>query len=329
MMTVLLATYNGADTLRRVLEAHSRLLPPMGGWRLVVVDNGSTDSSPRILGDFAGRLPLTHLREPTPGKNHALNRGLEGVEGDLVVFTDDDVLPREDWLRQMRGVADVQSGFDVFGGSIVPRWEVAPPAWLLRCVPLDVTYSLTDTGRADGPVEPGLVFGPNMAIRSRVFARGFRFDPTIGPNRRTYAMGSETELTKRLARSGSASWHCGAAVVEHIVRPHQMRRRWVLRRAVRFGRGQWRTNLAPQAPTAPRLFGVPRYMMFLLARQAGRAFAAQCLRSDVVAFRERWELSYMFGVALEARRDARRAARPLAGASEARRLNGEDVGSRR
>jgi glycosyltransferase involved in cell wall biosynthesis len=329
MMTVVFATYNGAGTLRRILEAHERLQPPEGGWQLVTVDNGSTDSTPSLLAEFAERLPLIRLREPRPGKNNALNRGLEAIAGNLVAFTDDDALPYQDWLQQLRQAADGQPRFDVFGGSVRPCWDAPPPPWLLSCVPLDVTYSLTDPKLPDGPVGPGLVFGPNMAVRAGVFAEGHRFDPDIGPNRGSYAMGSETELTKRLARHGLACGHVGAAVVEHIIRPHQMRPGWVLRRAVRFGRGQWRTDLAPKAPSAPRLFGVPRYLIRLLVRQMGRTLAAGVRGNDVDPFRERWELSYLLGVVLEAHRDRRRAGAATIRVRQEQRLGGDDHKGRR
>src|SRR5215471_5623735 len=102
MLTVLIATRNGAHTLPRCLAALGQLIAPVGGWKLIVVDNGSTDATREIVESFADRLPLTYLLEPRPGKNAALNAGLDHVEGDLVVFTDDDVLARPDWLVELR-----------------------------------------------------------------------------------------------------------------------------------------------------------------------------------------------------------------------------------
>ena len=66
MLTVLFATFNGAHTLPTVLEAYRNLEEPDGGWKLVVVDNGSTDDTPIILNRFKDLLPLTclHLSEP-------------------------------------------------------------------------------------------------------------------------------------------------------------------------------------------------------------------------------------------------------------------------
>jgi glycosyltransferase involved in cell wall biosynthesis len=49
MVTVLLATYNGAETLPKALNAYCQLQAPTAGWKLVVVDNGSTDGLPLTL----------------------------------------------------------------------------------------------------------------------------------------------------------------------------------------------------------------------------------------------------------------------------------------
>ena len=59
MVTVLLATYNGAGTLPKALNAYCQLQAPRAGWKLVVVDNGSTDGSKELVYSFMDRLPLT------------------------------------------------------------------------------------------------------------------------------------------------------------------------------------------------------------------------------------------------------------------------------
>ena len=129
LLTVLMATRNRSRILREVLETYCQLQQPSSGWKLVVIDNGSTDDTAQVLASFANRLPLCSVAEPRLGKNFALNSGLDLVEGDLVVFTDDDAFPRPDWLVQFRETADNKPTYSIFGGTIVPRWEVSPPDW--------------------------------------------------------------------------------------------------------------------------------------------------------------------------------------------------------
>lgn len=257
-MTVLFATHNGARWLPRVLEAFAALEAPAGGWKLIAVENASTDATAQVLESFVTRLPLTVLRAPAPGKNRALNLGLTQAAGDLVVLTDDDVLPAADWLVRLRAAADANPAHDVFGGRIVPHFEVEPPDWLLRWAPLDMAYAATPADLPSGPVDPGMVWGPNMAVRQRAFDAGHRFSERVGPTAGSYAMGSETEFTQRLAQAGHASWYCPEAVVEHMVRAEQMTEQWLYGRALRYGRGALVRELAQGLHRGPQLAGVPR-----------------------------------------------------------------------
>lgn len=305
MLTVLMATRNGAATLPAVLEAYCKLSAPVGGWRLLVIDNGSDDGTRPLLARYVGRLPLRVWYEPARGKNLALNSGLAHLlgedrgdgAGDLLVFSDDDATPEPDWLLQLSGAAAAQPGYAIFGGSILPDWAESPPAWVARLVPLGLTYGLTAADQPEGPVFPGLVWGANMALRKAVFLAGHRFDTGLGPNGGAYAMGGETEFARRLDALGYRSWFCPAARVRHHIRATQLTAEFILQRAWRFGRGAFR-----QAPprALPELLRVPRWMLrrYLVELVAG---AAAWLRRDTDAlFLHRWERAYLRGYAYEA-----------------------------
>jgi glycosyltransferase involved in cell wall biosynthesis len=303
MLTVLIATYNGAKTLPEVLKAYCRLQTPAGGWKLVIVDNGSTDATKQIIHSFVDRLPLTYLFEPSKGKNAALNTGLAHVEGDLVVFTDDDVLPRPDWLLEMRRAADSHRSFSLFGGTVVPRWEIPPEEWILvilAWLPVGRVFPNTDPSWNEGPIEPYNLFGPNMAIRTEIFEAGYRFDVGIGPRGGNYAMGSETELTVRLSKAGFTSWHCKQAVVEHIVRRFQLNRAWILGRALKFGRGQYRMWIRYEDVGLKAYLGIPRHLIKDVVKQALYVGRAKLSGDTAELFQERWKFNYLLGQAIEA-----------------------------
>jgi glycosyltransferase involved in cell wall biosynthesis len=73
-LTVLFATRNGAHVLARTLEGYCRAEPPPVAWKLVVVDNGSSDGSTTIINSFRDRLPIELIEQPLPGKSRALNQ---------------------------------------------------------------------------------------------------------------------------------------------------------------------------------------------------------------------------------------------------------------
>jgi GT2 family glycosyltransferase len=296
MLTVFIATRNGTRTLPGVLETFTQLQVPAGGWKLVIIDNGSTDQTRNTVLSFQDRLPLKYLFEGSLGKNIALNSGLAELEGDLAVFSDDDVLPSPDWLVQLRSAADTHTEFAMFGGVVLPRWETDPPEWL-QWAPPGPTFTITDPDLAEGPVEAGSLYGPNMAVRAEVFRQGARFDPSIGPQGTNYPMGSETEFVLRMQRQGHKAWHVHQAVVQHCIRDFQMEQSWVLKRAIRFGRGRARL----QVETEPYPIGFPFYLVPRVCKRWLRIAMARLSFQERDLFTARWELNCLLGQIMEMR----------------------------
>jgi glycosyltransferase involved in cell wall biosynthesis len=304
MLTVLIATRNRAKVLTDVLESYCRLEQPSGGWKLIVADNGSTDNTHAVVASFHGRLPIDSIVESKLGKNHALNTALKLAEGDLVVFADDDAFPHPDWLIRLREAADAHPEYAMFGGAVVPRWEVAPPGWI-EWLNQGPVFTLTDSAQADGPIAPNLVFGPNMAIRASIFQAGVQFDPSIGPRGSSYPMGSETELLLRLGREGYGAWYVSGAVVEHLIRQEQLNKSWVMQRAIRYGRGHYRLFGADGTFAGRLWMGVPRHLFRDIPKAGVFAIWAWICRRRETLFRSRWDFNFLRGQAIEARAIAR------------------------
>jgi len=308
VLTVFIATSHRPATLERVLSAYTQLVPPEGGWKVVVIQNGGDDGSVQVARSFSERLPLVFFSEPRKGKNGALNAGLRELDGDLAVFSDDDCLPDDDWLVRFRTAADSHPEYAVFGGAITPLWSREPEDWILRCVRLGPMFALTEPTWQEGPCDPARVWGPNMAIRAAPFEKGFRFDEDVGPDgSETYAMGGETELTLRLAIAEQLKcWHCADARVRHIVTPAMMTRGWVLRRSFRLGRCLFRESrqrgAARESPVHRRPVSIHRY----LVRNLAALPLARTSRADRW-LAARWHLSLSAGWLFEASRTHRRA----------------------
>ena len=236
-LTVLFSTRNGEGVLPRTLEGYCRVDKPLRPWKMVVVDNGSKNSTPEILASFEKRLPLEAVRQPIAGKNRALNFGLSACEGDLIVITDDDAVPDPTFLTGWEKVLETCPDYGMFGGSIDLLFETSPPEWLLKLPQLDMVFAVRDL--PEGPIAADSIFGPNMAVRSSIFESGFRFNENIGPNGSdpNYPMGSETEFCFRVAQSGVKAWFAKEPHVKHIVRCSQLTESYWAGRAYRHGRG--------------------------------------------------------------------------------------------
>ncbi len=296
-----MATRNRASTLSAALAEYCHLRAPAAGWDLVIVDNGSTDSTKQVVDRFRDRLPVTYCFEPVEGKNAALNAGLSLVTGDLVVFTDDDIFPKRDWLIELCAAAASHQAFSIFAGTIEPRWEQPPTETFLRMVPLGIHYSIHPAGMLEGPTRPEDAYGGNMAVRADVFRRGYRFDASIGPRPKRYTMGSEKEFVHRLARDGMTVWRCEHAIVEHLIPQAHTEVNWILERAVRWGRSKYYFQARDCFDPAPTWFGVPRWIYRAAVARAIAAAVAIAMGDRAELFRQRWQLRYLQGLAAEAR----------------------------
>ena len=99
MISVIIATRDRAPLLKGTLDALRNQVSPGCPVEVLVVDNGSIDDT-RAVVEAAHRestIPVIYLSESRPGKSHALNAAVAHARGDLLAFTDDDVLPSRSW----------------------------------------------------------------------------------------------------------------------------------------------------------------------------------------------------------------------------------------
>jgi hypothetical protein len=207
-------------------------------WELVLADNAGNDETARIAESFSASLPLKFLVEKAPGKNNALNSALGHANGDLYVFTDDDVIPDPAWIKSLVDAAGRWEADDLFGGRILPKYPAGMTAPSIDDpVFMRIAYVIADWDLAEGELPAGKIWGPNMMVRRRVFDQGLRFNPDIGPARTSYVMGSETEFLLRASDAGHTAVYVPSALVYHQIRTEQLTPSWICGRAFRVGRG--------------------------------------------------------------------------------------------
>jgi GT2 family glycosyltransferase len=262
-VSVIIATFNRAALLDKCLKCLGRQ-PFIEGDEVLVVDNGSTDSTPAVIarhqGSFA--VPLRHLEERRPGKSMALARALARAGGEILAFTDDDVNVGDGWLDAVRGaMADGETA--LIGGRVAPRWECRPPKWLrpgAGCGRLAAPLALLDYGPE--PLELGArtAIGANMAVRHDVLRHVGGFAPHLGKLRGTLLSGEDHELCRRVQAAGFRTTYWPSALVHHWVPASRMRIRYVLRWFYWSGITNASLDEASGQRT-PALFGVPRYLV--------------------------------------------------------------------
>jgi glycosyltransferase involved in cell wall biosynthesis len=94
-LTVVIPTYNRAPVLRKALQAYLAQQKPSVIQELLVVDDGSTDDTHSVVGEIslAAPFPIRYFRQENKGPAAARNVGIREARGEIILFTDDDIIP--------------------------------------------------------------------------------------------------------------------------------------------------------------------------------------------------------------------------------------------
>lgn len=88
LVSVVVPTFNRAPTLQRAVE--SVFTQNSDSWELIIVDDGSTDETQRIVSGFRDRRVQYLQRETNSGPSAARNTGIAAARGDFIAFLDSD-----------------------------------------------------------------------------------------------------------------------------------------------------------------------------------------------------------------------------------------------
>lgn len=90
-VSVIIPTYNRAESLRRTLDSLALQTYPMDRFEVIVVDDGSTDDT-RTIGEERFPFKLRYFRQSNQGAVVARNLGVQHSSAEVLVFLDDDVI---------------------------------------------------------------------------------------------------------------------------------------------------------------------------------------------------------------------------------------------
>ncbi|MHC4481719.1 MAG: glycosyltransferase family 2 protein [Planctomycetota bacterium] len=200
LVSLVICTRNRARLLRRLLVSLKGQTLPPGEFEVVVVDDGSTDETPEVCRELSeGPIELRCL---CPGSHigaaAARNCGMEEARGDLLVFTDDDCVPHEQWLERMRSALREHP---VVAGAVATATD---DYWQL-CHNIAQFYGFMP-GRPEGPTD--FIAGANMGFRRKVLEE-------VGGFRQMQRYAADIECVFRARQRGYRPFFVPDAVVTH------------------------------------------------------------------------------------------------------------------
>jgi glycosyltransferase involved in cell wall biosynthesis len=231
-ITVCVCSYRRPQLLERLLAALSvQRTDGLFTFSCAVVDNDALASARTVVERLQPTfpVPIRYAVEPERSFAHARNRALSLVSGKLLAFIDDDEVPREDWLLQLRRVLHEHDA-DAVLGPVRPYFESRPPSWLVRSRICERPSYATGSRLQWAHTRTG-----NVLLRTTIVTEdAVRFDPA-------YATGGEDiDFFRRAARAGRTFVWCEEAPVYELVPEVRLRRGYYLKRALLQGRVSWK-----------------------------------------------------------------------------------------
>ena len=200
-VSVVVASYEGGRTLRACLDSLQKLNYP--DYEVILVDDGSTDDTPRIA---LAHPQMRYVRHPQNlGLSVARNTGIEAATGEIIAFTDSDCRADEDWLYYLVGDL-LDSDFAGIGGHNLPPPEDSSVAATVLVSPGGPAHVMLTDRRAEH------VPGCNMAFYKWALEDISGFDPIF------MKAGDDVDLCWRLQQRGCKIGFSPAGFVWHYRR---------------------------------------------------------------------------------------------------------------
>lgn len=264
-VSVIVCTRNRPEQLAQCLRSLQGLSQPPH--EILVVDNAPSSDVTRQL---VAQIPeINYVLEPRPGLSVARNTGIRHSTGDIIAFTDDDVLVHPDWITRLEQGFQEDSRVMAVTGLMLPaeleteaqlifQRGSGGPGWGYRALTFDTQFFKQMKHRGVPVWRIGA--GANMAFRRKVFDLVGYFDERLGAG--ASGCSEDSELWYRVLAEGWLCRYEPTSVVFHYHRSnlssledqmHQYMRGHVVALLVQFARYKHWGNLR-------RLFvALPRY----------------------------------------------------------------------
>ena len=230
-LSLMICTRNRAVQIAQTLKWVSAIRSQLK-WELVVVDNGSTDRTSAVLAEYAIACdhPVQMVIERDRGVSRAKNAGWRSAKSEIIVCTDDDCYPEENYLDSIFECFSNDSRLGFVGGRI------------LLHDPTDrrvtIQESLEPLSFPPGSfIIPGYIQGANIAYRRAALTEVGGFDPWFGGG--ALYSGEEVELMARISAAGWSGAYDPKPVVYHHHGRKNPKDEWLLRRWYDRGRGAY------------------------------------------------------------------------------------------
>jgi len=241
-LSVIIPTRNRVKVLEKALDSIVSQTLSQSLFEVIVVDNGSTDDTKKIVDSFESKIEnLVYIYDDIPGLHVGRHRGLLAAKADILVYGDDDIEAIPTWLE---GVLESFTDKDValVGGKNMPNFESTPPQWVKdmweqgKDKKVLGHLSILDFGDEIQEISPMYVFGCNFSIRKEILLEAGGFHPDGMPQEIIkYRGDGESYVSRYILEQGYKTLYNPKASVYHLCSTNRMTKKYFEQRSFNQG----------------------------------------------------------------------------------------------
>ena len=264
-LNIVIPTYNRAESLKKTLVSlASAELPPNFQVQVTVIDNNSTDKTPRIVEEMMPHftvIKLEYLFEKEQGRSFALNTGIKNADGELLSAIDDDEEIDKQWFVEVeKTFRERWKELDFLSGKILPNLEIEPPVWV---EPLKVgALCWRDFGDEEWvyDVSTPMITGAHGIFKTDVFKEIGFYNEHIGVRGKGFISGEDDVFYEQLIKSGKHGIYNPKLIMYHYVPAYRLDKSYFRQWLFGVGISRHLADIHYKPVEGKRVLGVPRWM---------------------------------------------------------------------
>ena len=247
VFSFIIPVYNRPDEIKELLESFSKLEDNLT-YEIVIVEDGSNETSENIIDSFKGQLDISYYYKSNSGPGDSRNYGMQQAKGNYFIILDSDVILPSNYLTEVKKFLE-KSYYDCFGGPDAAHSSFSN---LQKAINFAMTSFIT-TGGIRGGKKQVEDFQPrsfNMGLSKKAFLASGGFGK-IHP-------GEDPDLSLRLHKLGFKT-----TLIENAFVYHKRRISWskFYKQVNKFGMvrpilNQWHPNSKSLVYWFPTLFSL-------------------------------------------------------------------------
>ncbi|OGZ33410.1 MAG: hypothetical protein A2Y98_03765 [Candidatus Portnoybacteria bacterium RBG_19FT_COMBO_36_7] len=170
-ISILIPCHNEEKSIEKCVE--SCLAQTRKPDQILVVNDGSTDNTAKILESFGDKIEVVAIEHATGNKSYAQERGLQYITGDIFVATDGDTFLDREFVRLIEQDFEQNPRLAAVGGYV----RSLKYNWLTACREIDYTFGQDLNKSAQANLSFLFVIpGCAGAFRTDIFRKYIKFD---------------------------------------------------------------------------------------------------------------------------------------------------------